>query len=109
MEGGGRRTGDRLLGAALTRWVGIAIYVLCSVVVFLEESRGNLILRNCRPVNPAELFVWLGVAEGIRRLGLPLGDLAVRYIIVGLIVILIRGLLTQYITQFLARRQGVEL
>ncbi len=60
-------------------------------------------------VNPAELFVWLGVAEGIRRLGLPLGDLAVRYIIVGLIVILIRGLLTQYITQFLARRQGVEL
>ncbi len=60
-------------------------------------------------VNAAELFVWLGVAEGIRRLGLPLGDLAVRYIIVGLIVILIRGLLTQYITQFLARRQGVEL
>jgi PTS system glucitol/sorbitol-specific IIC component len=60
-------------------------------------------------VNPAELFVWLGVAEGIRRLGLPLGDLAVRYIIVGLIVIFIRGVLTQYITQFLARRQGVEL
>ncbi len=60
-------------------------------------------------VNAAELFVWLGVAEGIRRLGLPLGDLAVRYLIVGLIVILIRGLLTQYITQFLARRQGVEL
>ncbi len=60
-------------------------------------------------VNPAELFVWLGVAEGIRRLGLPLGDLAVRYLIVGLIVIFIRGILTQYITQFLARRQGVEL
>ena len=60
-------------------------------------------------VNPAELFVWLGVAEGIRRLGLPLGDLAVRYIIVGLIVIFIRGVFTQYITQFLARRQGVEL
>jgi glucitol/sorbitol PTS system EIIC component len=60
-------------------------------------------------VNPGELFVWLGVAEGIRRLGLPLGDLAVRYLIAGLVVILIRGILTQYITQFLARRQGVEL
>jgi len=60
-------------------------------------------------VNPGELFVWLGVAEGIRRLGLPLGDLAVRYLLAGLVVILIRGLLTQYITQFLARRQGVEL
>ncbi|QIN78543.1 PTS sorbitol transporter subunit IIC [Rubrobacter marinus] len=60
-------------------------------------------------VNAAELFVWLGVATGIQRLGLPLGDLAVRYLIVGLIVIFIRGLVTQYITQFLARRQGVEL
>ena len=60
-------------------------------------------------VNPGELFVWLGVAEGIRRLDLPLGDLAVRYFIVGLIVILMRGVLTQYITAFLARRQGVEL
>lgn len=60
-------------------------------------------------VNPAELFVWLGVARGLQELGLPLGDLAVRYLIVGLIVIFIRGVLTQYITQFLARRQGVEL
>jgi PTS system glucitol/sorbitol-specific IIC component len=60
-------------------------------------------------VNPGELFVWLGVAEGIRRLNLPLGDLAVRYLLAGLVVILIRGILTQYITQFLARRQGVEL
>jgi glucitol/sorbitol PTS system EIIC component len=60
-------------------------------------------------VNPGELFVWLGVATGIRELGLPLGDLAVRYLLAGLVVIFIRGLLTQYITQFLARRQGVEL
>ena len=60
-------------------------------------------------VNAGELFVWLGVAEGIRRLDLPLGDLAVRYLLAGLVVIFIRGLLTQYITQFLARRQGVEL
>jgi PTS system glucitol/sorbitol-specific IIC component len=60
-------------------------------------------------VNPGELFVWLGVAEGIRKLDLPLGDLAVRYLLAGLVVIFIRGLLTQFITQFLARRQGVEL
>jgi PTS system glucitol/sorbitol-specific IIC component len=60
-------------------------------------------------VNAGELFVWLGVATGIQKLGLPLGDLAVRYLLAGLVVILLRGLLTQYITQFLARRQGVEL
>ena len=60
-------------------------------------------------VNPAELFVWLGVARGLQQLDLPLGPLAVRYILAGLIVIFIRGLVTQYITFFLARRQGVEL
>jgi glucitol/sorbitol PTS system EIIC component len=60
-------------------------------------------------VNPAELFVWLGVARGLQNLNLPLGPLAVRYIIAGLIVIFIRGIVTQYITFFLARRQGVEL
>jgi len=60
-------------------------------------------------VNPAELFVWLGVARGLQQLNLPLGPLAIRYLIAGLIVILIRGILTQYITFFLARRQGVEL
>jgi glucitol/sorbitol PTS system EIIC component len=58
---------------------------------------------------PAELFVWLGVARGLQQLNLPLGPLAVRYIIAGLIVIFIRGIVTQYITFFLARRQGVEL
>jgi glucitol/sorbitol PTS system EIIC component len=60
-------------------------------------------------VNPAELFVWLGVAHGLQQLNLPLGPLAVRYILVGLIVIFIRGVVTQNITFFLARRQGVEL
>lgn len=60
-------------------------------------------------VNPAELFVWLGVARGLQQLDLPLGPLAIRYLIAGLIVIFIRGVLTQYITAFLARRQGVEL
>jgi PTS system glucitol/sorbitol-specific IIC component len=60
-------------------------------------------------VNPAELFVWLGVARGLQQLELPLGPLAVRYIIAGLIVIFIRGVVTQYMTFFLARRQGVEL
>ena len=60
-------------------------------------------------VNAAELFVWLGVAEGIRQQNLPLGPLAIRYLIAGLIVIFIRGIVTERITVFLARRQGVEL
>ena len=47
--------------------------------------------------NAGELFVWLGIAQGLQQAGLSTGGLAVRYFIVGLIVILIRGLLTERI------------
>jgi PTS system glucitol/sorbitol-specific IIC component len=55
--------------------------------------------------NPGELFVWAGIAAGITQLGLTTGDLAARYFIVGAIVILIRGIVTEIITaRMLGRR-----
>lgn len=55
--------------------------------------------------NPGELFVYAGIAAGITQLDLPLGDLAVRYLYVGLLVIFLRGILTEIITGFLIKRR----
>ena len=67
--------------------------------------------------NPGELFVWLGVAAGITKLQeandpsltFTVTKLATVYFIVGLVVITLKGMVTERITAILARRQGVEL
>lgn len=48
--------------------------------------------------NAAELFVYTGISAGIIQLNLSLGPLAIRFFIVGMIVILIRGIITEKIT-----------
>ena len=56
--------------------------------------------------NAGELFVWLGVANGVLQLGQSTVPLAVRYFAVGVVVILIRGVVTELITNYLIRREG---
>lgn len=59
--------------------------------------------------NPAELFVYLGIANGIQDAGHSLGPIALRYFLVGVVVIFIRGVVTEKVTAFMAKRENIEL
>ena len=57
--------------------------------------------------NAGELFVWTGVSAGVLQIAPErYARLAVLYFIVGIIVIILRGFLTQWITRLLINRGG---
>jgi PTS system glucitol/sorbitol-specific IIC component len=56
--------------------------------------------------NAGELFVWLGIASCLQQLGVSTVPLALRYLLVGVLVIIIRGLVTEWITALIIRRTG---
>jgi PTS system glucitol/sorbitol-specific IIC component len=67
-------------------------------------------------VNPGEYFVWGGVLVALLELekrGVVAANyhvqMAIWYAIVGVVVMLLKGILTERITAIMARRQGVEL
>jgi len=68
-----------------------------------EDALGTTVhpLTSLFPhIVPAELFIWLGVSAGITTLGLQTGPLAIRYILVGLIMGLVRGIVTEKIFMY---------
>lgn len=56
--------------------------------------------------NAGELFVWLGIASGVQKLGLSTVPLALYYLATGVVVIFIRGVVTERITLILIKRTG---
>lgn len=60
-------------------------------------------------VNPGELFIFMGIANGIKTLGLSTTDLAVRYFLVGLVLNLISGWATDFTVRFVEKQQHIRL
>ncbi|MBB3952462.1 PTS system glucitol/sorbitol-specific IIC component [Aureimonas jatrophae] len=94
---------------------------------FLEEKHKPAFYDSavsfCHPIlglfphaNAGEYFVWGGVLVALLELEnrgvVPAGyhiNLAIYYFIVGVVVILLKGIVTERITRFLAAREGVTL
>ncbi|MFV0452582.1 MAG: PTS glucitol/sorbitol transporter subunit IIC [Propioniciclava sp.] len=70
----------------------------------------------CHPItslfphaNAGEIFVWMGVAAGVQQAAPDkFATLAILYFLVGLVVIFIRGVATQWMTAYLIKRGGHE-
>lgn len=55
--------------------------------------------------NPAELFIYMGIANGIAELGFNKNILAIWYFAIGIIMCLIRGIVTEKVYMMLEKRK----
>lgn len=60
-------------------------------------------------INPGEVFIFLGVAEGIKTLGYSPMPLAIRYLLVGLVMNFVAGWATDFTTAYVMKQQGIKL
>lgn len=60
-------------------------------------------------INPAELFLWLGIANGVLSLHLKIFPLALRYMCAGLIANFVSGYVTELITLREAKKKNIQL
>lgn len=60
-------------------------------------------------INPAELFIWMGIAQGVQKLGLDTMELAIRYMLVGIVMNFIGGWVTDFTTAYVCKTSGIQL
>lgn len=60
-------------------------------------------------INAGELFIWLGIAQGVQKLGIDATPLAIRYLLVGLVANFFCGWITDFLTGWVSKQQNVTL
>lgn len=60
-------------------------------------------------INVGEIFIYLGIANGIESLGLSTTPLALRYCLVGLVMNFVAGWATDFTTRFVEKQQNIKL
>jgi PTS system glucitol/sorbitol-specific IIC component len=83
-----------------------------------EKYKGSFFDASCAIAHPitglfphcnsGELFIWLGISSGVATLGYSTTALAVRYLLAGLVLALLRGIITEKLWAVYAKRNGVE-
>lgn len=98
----------------------LATFFLCNPMaytfgVFVEEKYKpafyDAVVSMMHPIvglfphaNSSELFVWLGISAGYEALGKNSSELALRFLFVGLVVCLFKGIVTEKLYLYMAKR-----
>ncbi len=60
-------------------------------------------------INSSELFIWLGIARGVEKLGYSVHPLAIRYLAAGIVANFICGVITDCTTVYYSRKMHLTL